>query len=79
MAGLQAVTGAYGYSGKYIARQLLDAGEAVITLTNSTDRANEFGGHVQRVSVELRPTRRSGRRIGRRRGALQHLLGTLQP
>ena len=47
MAGLQAVTGAYGYSGKYIARQLLDAGEEVITLTNSTDRANEFGGRVR--------------------------------
>ncbi len=47
MAGVQAVTGAYGYSGKYIARQLLDAGEEVITLTNSTDRANEFGGRVR--------------------------------
>ncbi len=30
-----AVTGAFGYTGSYIARQLLDAGEEVITLTNS--------------------------------------------
>jgi NADH dehydrogenase len=41
------VTGAFGYSGKYIARKLLDAGQTVITLTNSTDRANEFGGRVR--------------------------------
>lgn len=40
---IHAVTGAFGYSGKYIARRLLAAGRAVITLTNSTDRANEFG------------------------------------
>jgi NADH dehydrogenase len=46
MSGVQAVTGAFGYSGKYIARQLLGAGETVITLTNSVDRANEFGGRV---------------------------------
>jgi NADH dehydrogenase len=44
---VQAVTGAFGYSGKYIARKLLESGESVITLTNSTDRANEFGGRVQ--------------------------------
>ncbi len=41
-----AVTGAFGYSGKYIARRLLAAGQPVITLTNSTDRANEFGGRI---------------------------------
>lgn len=40
------VTGAYGYTGKYIARQLLARGHAVKTLTNSTDRENEFGGRV---------------------------------
>jgi uncharacterized protein YbjT (DUF2867 family) len=41
---VHAVTGAFGYSGKYIARRLLAAGCPTITLTNSTDRANEFGG-----------------------------------
>ncbi len=43
---LHAVTGAYGYSGKYIARRLLDAGQSVITLTNSGHRPNPFGEKV---------------------------------
>jgi uncharacterized protein YbjT (DUF2867 family) len=43
---LHAVTGAFGYSGKYIARRLLAKNENVITLTNSTERENEFGGKV---------------------------------
>lgn len=46
---LHAVTGAFGYSGKYIARRLLAQGQQVITLTNSTDRANEFHGRVPPV------------------------------
>lgn len=44
---LHAVTGAFGYSGKYIARRLLDRGHEVITLTNSPDRANPFAGRVK--------------------------------
>jgi uncharacterized protein YbjT (DUF2867 family) len=43
---IHAVTGAYGYSGKYIARRLLDQGKRVITLTNSAGRANPFGDRV---------------------------------
>ncbi len=42
-----AVTGAYGYSGRYIAKHLLAGGHEVITLTNSTARANTFGGRVR--------------------------------
>lgn len=41
-----AVTGAFGYSGKYIARRLLDAGLDVLTLTNSPGRPNPFGPKV---------------------------------
>ena len=41
------VTGAFGYSGKYIARRLLDAGVEVATLTNSPNRANPFGDRVR--------------------------------
>lgn len=41
------VTGAFGYSGRYITRRLLDAGERVITLTNSPDRPNPFGDRVK--------------------------------
>ncbi len=44
---IHAVTGAFGYSGKYIAKRLLDAGQEVITLTNSGNRPNPFGGMVK--------------------------------
>jgi NADH dehydrogenase len=46
MAERHVVTGAFGYSGKYIARRLLDAGIQVDTITNSPNRANPFGGQV---------------------------------
>ena len=42
-----AVTGAFGYSGKYIARRLLAAGHEVLTLTNSARRENPFGDKVR--------------------------------
>ena len=42
-----AVTGAFGYSGRYIAERLLQAGHSVITLTNSLHRANPFGDRIQ--------------------------------
>ncbi|MGH8022603.1 MAG: SDR family oxidoreductase [Limisphaerales bacterium] len=41
-----AITGAFGYSGRYMAARLLDAGHGVITLTNSPGRANPFGDRV---------------------------------
>jgi NADH dehydrogenase len=41
-----AVTGAFGYSGRYIAKHLLGAGHEVITLTNSIHRPNPFGKKV---------------------------------
>ncbi len=43
---IQAVTGAFGYSGQYIARRLLARGERVMTLTNSVDRENLFNGRI---------------------------------
>jgi NADH dehydrogenase len=42
-----AVTGAFGYSGRYITKRLLAAGHEVITLTNSLQRANPFGEQVK--------------------------------
>jgi uncharacterized protein YbjT (DUF2867 family) len=47
---LHVVTGAFGYSGKYIAARLLHGGHRVRTLTNSLNRPNPFGG-----AVEARP------------------------
>lgn len=41
-----AITGAFGYSGRYIARRLLEGGEEVITLTNSVGRAGELQGRI---------------------------------
>jgi uncharacterized protein YbjT (DUF2867 family) len=41
------VTGAYGFSGKYIAKRLLEAGHQVRTLTNSIARENPFGEKVR--------------------------------
>jgi len=42
-----AVTGAFGYSGRYITERLLDQGQQVITLTNSLRRENPFGERVR--------------------------------
>jgi uncharacterized protein YbjT (DUF2867 family) len=41
------VTGAFGYSGKYITHRLLELGHTVRTLTNSIDRPNPFGNKVE--------------------------------
>lgn len=43
---IHAVTGAFGYSGKYITQRLLDKDHSVITLTNSLHRVNPFGESV---------------------------------
>src|SRR5512136_2844884 len=44
---LHVVTGAFGYSGKYIAARLLQAGHRVRTLTNAVGRPDPFGGQVE--------------------------------
>jgi uncharacterized protein YbjT (DUF2867 family) len=44
---LHVVTGAFGYSGRYIAERLLGAGHRVRTLTNSPDRQHPFGDRVE--------------------------------
>ncbi len=44
---LHVVTGAFGYSGKYIAARLLKEKRQVRTLTNSLQRANPFGDQVE--------------------------------
>ncbi len=46
MSAIHAVTGAFGYSGKYIASRLLEGDHRVITLTRSPSRPNPFGGQV---------------------------------
>jgi NADH dehydrogenase len=51
--GIHAVTGAFGYSGRYIATRLLEQGRTVITLTNSVDRTNPFGGRIRAVPLSF--------------------------
>jgi uncharacterized protein YbjT (DUF2867 family) len=48
-AGLDVVTGAYSYTGRYIAARLLDDGRGVRTLTNHPSRPDPFGGRVSAV------------------------------
>ena len=47
LSELHAVTGAFGYSGRYIAHRLLADGKDVITLTNSLHRANPFSDRIR--------------------------------
>ena len=48
MAGeLHVVTGAFGYTGRWIAHQLLDEGKRVRTLTNAIGRDDPFNGRVE--------------------------------
>ena len=44
--GIHTVTGAFGFTGKYIAQRLLDNGCNVRTLTNSTERGNSFKNKI---------------------------------
>ncbi|TAL22679.1 MAG: NAD-dependent epimerase/dehydratase family protein [Nitrospirae bacterium] len=44
---IHVVTGAFGFSGKYVAKRLLDAGYQVRTLTNSLHRENPFGERLK--------------------------------
>jgi NADH dehydrogenase len=44
---LDVVTGAFGYTGKYIAGDLLAAGRTVKTITGHPDRPNPFGGKIK--------------------------------
>ena len=45
--GFDVITGAYGYTGKYITQRLLALGHTVRTLTNSIHRPNPFGDQVK--------------------------------
>ena len=48
-----AVTGAFSYSGKYVARKLLARGEEVITLTGHPNRPNPFDGKVKTFPLDF--------------------------
>jgi NADH dehydrogenase len=50
---LHAVTGAFGYSGRYIAHRVLQAGRQVRTLTNARPVTDPFNGRVQVAPLDF--------------------------
>lgn len=48
-----AVTGAFGFTGKYIATELINRGREVITLTRSIERKNAFGNKIEAYAHEF--------------------------
>ena len=50
---LAVVTGAFGYTGRHVARRLLDRGVRVRTLTRRWDRTNAFGGLVDAAPLDF--------------------------
>jgi NADH dehydrogenase len=62
-ADLFAVTGAFGYTGKYITRHLLAQHRRVITLTGHPERPNEFNGRVQAYPFDFEFPERLAERL----------------
>ena len=52
-SGVSVVTGAFGYTGKYIAQRLLDEGVSVRSLTRNPQSFSPFGGQVERHPLEF--------------------------
>ena len=46
MADVDVVTGAFGYTGRYITGRLLESGRSVKTLTGHPNRPSPFGNRV---------------------------------
>jgi uncharacterized protein YbjT (DUF2867 family) len=56
-----AVTGALGFTGKYITHRLLERGEQVFSLTGHAGRPDPFGGRVPTVPFDFRSPERMAR------------------
>jgi len=50
---IHVVTGAFGYSGRWIARELLSRGKKVRTLTNAVGRDDPFQGRVEVMPIDF--------------------------
>ena len=51
--GQAVVTGAFSYTGRYVARRLLEEGIGVRTLTRSPERETPFGGRVPAAPLDF--------------------------
>ena len=47
------VTGAFGYSGRWIAKELISRGKKVRTLTNAVGRDDPFQGMVEVMPIDF--------------------------
>ncbi|HEV2247772.1 MAG TPA: NAD(P)H-binding protein [Terriglobia bacterium] len=63
MSELDVVTGATGFTGRYITRRLLDAGRRVRTLTGHPDRPNPFGNRIEIVPYNFADPKALGRNL----------------
>ena len=75
---IHAVTGAFGYYGKYIAGRLLQQGENVVTLTNSSSRASPFGSRIRAFPFHFDRPDLLVQHLEGHIGPLQHLLGAIR-
>ena len=50
---LNVVTGAFGYTGRYITQKLLSAGQEVRTITGHPERTNPFGDRVEAYPLDF--------------------------
>lgn len=64
MAELSVVTGAFGYTGRYIATRLLARGERVRTLTHHPERPNPFDGALEVEPYSFEDPARLTRTLG---------------
>ncbi len=60
------VTGAFGYTGRYITARLLESGRSVRTLTGHPNRPNPFGDRVAVAAFDFEDRRKL---VGHLRGA----------
>jgi NADH dehydrogenase len=57
MPEVDVVTGAFGYTGRYITRRLLESGRNVETLTGHPDRPNPFGDRIDVAPLDFEDRR----------------------
>lgn len=57
MSDVDVVTGAFGYTGRYIAGRLLESGRNVKTLTGHPDRPNPFGDRIDVAPLDFEERR----------------------
>lgn len=58
MPEVDVVTGAFGYTGRYITARLLDSGRSVRTLTAHPNRLNPFGDRVAVAALDFNNRRK---------------------